>query len=100
MPNREQLRSIFDNGESIEFAGKAVVALAGDARVLQKSGRVIIAADAAGEYGFSDIDGRNPPSMRSLSYLLRYSGWKTTAGYIPQWMRLPGWLMSAATGHL
>jgi NAD(P)-dependent dehydrogenase (short-subunit alcohol dehydrogenase family) len=44
--------------ESPEYAGRAVVALASDPDVLEKSGTVLAVGDLAGEYGFTDIDGR------------------------------------------
>ena len=44
--------------ESPRYIGRAVAALAGDPRVLEKSGRVHRVADLAREYGFTDIDGR------------------------------------------
>lgn len=44
-------------GESPEFAGRAVVALASDPVILKKSGRILLTADLASEYGFVDIDG-------------------------------------------
>ena len=44
--------------ESPRYIGRAVAALAGDPRVLEKSGRVHLVADLAREYGFTDIDGR------------------------------------------
>lgn len=48
------------NSESPQFIGRAVVALAADPNVLQKSGQVLVAAALAEEYGFTDIDGRQP----------------------------------------
>jgi NAD(P)-dependent dehydrogenase (short-subunit alcohol dehydrogenase family) len=47
--------------ESTRYVGRAVVALAGDANVLAKSGRVHRVGDLALEYGFTDIDGRRVP---------------------------------------
>ncbi|MDQ0570806.1 NAD(P)-dependent dehydrogenase (short-subunit alcohol dehydrogenase family) [Variovorax paradoxus] len=44
--------------ESPRYLGRAVAALAGDARVLEKSGGVYRVADLAREYGFTDVDGR------------------------------------------
>ena len=44
--------------ESPRYLGRAVVALAGDAGVLEKTGGVHRVADLAREYGFTDIDGR------------------------------------------
>jgi NAD(P)-dependent dehydrogenase (short-subunit alcohol dehydrogenase family) len=49
--------------ESPRYLGRAVAALAGDADVLGKSGRVLLVADLAREYGFTDIDGRQPPAF-------------------------------------
>ena len=48
------------NSESPEFIGRAVAALAGDPEVLRHSGRVLVAAELAVEYGFTDVDGARP----------------------------------------
>lgn len=48
------------NSESPEFTGRAVVALANDSEVMRKSGKVLIVAALANEYGFTDIDGKSP----------------------------------------
>jgi dehydrogenase/reductase SDR family protein 1 len=48
------------NSESPEFSGRAVAALAADPKVMQKSGQVLIAAALALEYGFTDVDGKQP----------------------------------------
>jgi dehydrogenase/reductase SDR family member 1 len=48
------------NSESPEFTGRAVAALAADPSVMAKTGRVLVAAELALEYGFTDIDGRQP----------------------------------------
>ena len=52
------------NLESPEYAGRAVVALAGDANVMAKSGRVLTVGEMAAEYGFTDVDGRQLPPLR------------------------------------
>jgi NAD(P)-dependent dehydrogenase (short-subunit alcohol dehydrogenase family) len=44
--------------ESPHYLGRAIAALAGDPRVIDKSGEVLRVADLAREYGFTDIDGR------------------------------------------
>lgn len=51
----------YDLSESTEYLGRAVAALAGDAKVLKKSGKIHFVADLAREYGFTDIDGRQVP---------------------------------------
>ena len=43
--------------ESPEFPGRAVVALAGDPNVLERSGRVFTTPELARAYGFTDVDG-------------------------------------------
>lgn len=48
------------NSESPEFIGRAVAALARDPEIMAKSGRVLVAARLALEYGFSDTDGKQP----------------------------------------
>jgi NAD(P)-dependent dehydrogenase (short-subunit alcohol dehydrogenase family) len=48
------------NSESPQFIGRAVAALADDPNVLEKTGRVLIAASLAQEYGFTDTDGKQP----------------------------------------
>lgn len=50
--------------ESTQYVGRAVVALATDPDVMQKSGHVLKVGDLAREYGFTDVDGRQvPPFM-------------------------------------
>ena len=48
------------NSESPQFIGRAIVALASDPNIMQKSGQVLVAAALAQEYGFTDIDGNQP----------------------------------------
>lgn len=50
--------------ESPEYAGRAVAALASDPNVLEKSGKVLAVGDLAGEFGFTDVDGRRIPAFR------------------------------------
>jgi len=53
-----QERAALARTESPRYLGRAVAALAGDPRVMEKSGGVHRVADLAREYGFTDIDGR------------------------------------------
>jgi dehydrogenase/reductase SDR family protein 1 len=52
-----------ENGESPRFTGRAVVAVASDPKRLEKTGQVLICYEIAHEYGFTDIDGRQPPDL-------------------------------------
>lgn len=61
-----------DQGESPRFSGRAVVALAAmeaQARAA-RSGAVVVVAELARELGFTDIDGKQPPSIRSMQFLV------------------------------
>jgi NAD(P)-dependent dehydrogenase (short-subunit alcohol dehydrogenase family) len=48
------------NSESPEFIGRVVEALARDPRLLERSGKVLVAAAIARELGVRDVDGREP----------------------------------------
>jgi dehydrogenase/reductase SDR family protein 1 len=48
------------NSESPEFTGHVIAALAADPRLLERSGQVIVGADAALAYDVVDEDGRQP----------------------------------------
>jgi dehydrogenase/reductase SDR family protein 1 len=51
------------NSESPRFTGRAVAALARDAGVLRRSGEALVAAALAREYGFTDVDGKQPRAL-------------------------------------
>ncbi len=46
------------------YVGRAVAALAGDPKVMVKTGSVFPAGELAREYGFTDLDGRQSPPFR------------------------------------
>jgi NAD(P)-dependent dehydrogenase (short-subunit alcohol dehydrogenase family) len=58
--NREYLNFT----ESPEYVGRAVVAIASDPKLLEKSGKVLAVGDLAEEYGFTDVDGRRVPPFK------------------------------------
>ena len=51
------------NSESPEFVGRAIVALAKDRSLHEKSGSILKTAELAVEYGFTDIDGKSPKAF-------------------------------------
>jgi dehydrogenase/reductase SDR family protein 1 len=53
---------IAERGETPVFVGRAVAALANDPLVMNKTGQILLASELAGEYGFTDINGRVPPA--------------------------------------
>src|ERR1700722_11837825 len=72
----QRLRQVIDSGpgfaylddiaETPEFTGHVIAALAADPDVLAVSGRTLIGAEVARQYGITDRDGRHPPSVRAL----------------------------------
>lgn len=50
--------------ETTAYVGRAIVALASDARVIEKSGQLLEVGTLAREYGFTDINGTQPPPFR------------------------------------
>jgi dehydrogenase/reductase SDR family protein 1 len=60
----ERLGFDTSKGESAQFSGRAVAALAADPDRLTKTGQALVVAELAREYGFTDTDGTQPPSLR------------------------------------
>jgi hypothetical protein len=64
--------------ETTAYLGRAVVALASDGRVIERSGQLLDVGTLAREYGFTDVDGTQPPPFRmpariSRSGMMRWS---------------------------
>jgi NAD(P)-dependent dehydrogenase (short-subunit alcohol dehydrogenase family) len=54
------------NAESPEFIGRVIEALHRDEKRMERSGRVLIAAELAEEFGIQEADGRQPRSNREV----------------------------------
>ncbi len=54
--NNEELKMT----ESTRYAGRAIVALASDPKVMDKTGKIVVTGELAREYGFTDLDGTQP----------------------------------------
>lgn len=52
------------NGESPQFSGRAVAALAADQERMSHTGESLVVAELARHYGFTDLDGSQPASLR------------------------------------
>ncbi len=85
-------KRMFQKAESLEFSGKAVAHLAADRNVHKKTGRVLLSADVAREYGFGEDDGSDINDMREIRGVLAIKGWTTLAGYVPSFVRVPHFL--------
>jgi dehydrogenase/reductase SDR family protein 1 len=48
------------NSESPQFIGRVVAALTHDPALIERTGKVLVAAAVAAEFGVSDVDGRKP----------------------------------------
>ena len=59
-----KVAKVFEKGETIEYAGKAVVHLAADKNIMARSGRIVMTADIGREFGFVDITGESPIDFR------------------------------------
>jgi len=85
----------FQNGESTEFAGKCLVALAADPKLMAKTGRILMTSELACEYGLYDSDGRQPASVRSIKTGLELLGgvFAVIAKVVPTWVKIPYWML-------
>jgi hypothetical protein len=53
-------------GESLAFNGRVILALLQDPQLEAYSGKTLISAELAQDYGIPDDNGRQPPSFRTL----------------------------------
>lgn len=60
----------FAESETPFYVGRAVVALLGDPRIAEKSGRAFNSGALAKEYGFTDLDGSQPDIMARFRRLI------------------------------
>ena len=102
----------FLESESPLFVGRAVAALAGDPKVLERSGHLFSSWELAGLYGFTDADGRRPDWGAFEPDFSKYPAWlielldtgfrlqldwlqaltHRTERYITNWMEPVAWL--------
>jgi len=87
---------MFKDGEDITYSGKAVAWLAADPNIMKKSGRILIVAELAGEYGFKDVGGVQPLSIRQVKFYFQVM-YPSVAWMVPEFVYVPAWLMAAAT---
>lgn len=89
-----------DNAETPRFTGRAILAVVTDPSIggkdgnnndTKKSGSFQVVAELAKEYGFTDENGNQPPSIRSLKFLLPAYGMdEETREKVPAWL-IPDW---------
>jgi len=88
-----QMAKVFEKGETIEYAGKTVVHLAADSNIMARSGKIINTADIGREFGFVDTNGEIPIDFRQVKVLVAFGGYSGLAAWIPEFVRVPLWLM-------
>lgn len=79
------------SAESPEFVGRCVAGLLADPRRMEKSGRILVTADLADEYGLRLEGGRRPQSVRQLNRVahLLNSSLAPWLSWLPDFLRLP-----------
>ena len=75
--------------ESFEFSGRAIRHLAADRRMAEKTGRILLTQDLALEYGFADVDGEMPLSVRNVGFTFAFLGYPWLASWIPDFVKIP-----------
>jgi dehydrogenase/reductase SDR family protein 1 len=86
---QDLLEESMTHGETPEFVGKAVAALAKDRNRIKKSGRILLTTDLAREYRFRDVKDVMPPNLRSVRAALQFFGWPRLAQFVPSFIRIP-----------
>jgi len=61
-----QYEEFMKQGETPEFTGRVIHALASDPDLMSQSGQTLIVAELAHRYGITEADGRMPPSYREM----------------------------------
>ena len=91
-------------GESPRFSGRAMALLAANSEMMkERSGKVAVVAELAKELDFTDIDGRTPPSIRSLQFILPNFVFpqieKESGSSLPSWItdNVPDYLLPWST---
>lgn len=91
--SKNPMKKGFEGGESIEFAGKAIVKLAADPNILKKTGRILQTVDLAREYGFKDVDDSLPTDYRLVKNMLKHGGYNWLSSWIPEFIKVPLFVM-------
>jgi len=92
-------KSIFEEGETIEFAGKAIVHLAArdQAEIMQKTGKIVLTSDLSSEFNFTENDGTVPKDFRTINMHLALAGHTWIAALLPNFVRIPNWVLHYAS---
>lgn len=91
-------------GETPRFSGRAVALLMANSELMkERSGKVVVVAELAKELAFTDEEGRLPPSIRSLRFILPNFVFpkieKESGSSLPSWItdNVPDYLLPWST---
>ena len=89
------------NGETPQFTGRAVASLLSKSELRKsRSGEVVVVAELAKELGFTDVDGRTPPSIRDLKFLLPNFVFPMIEKQMGGGVSLPSWMKDNVPEYL
>lgn len=95
------MEKIFEDGETIEFSGKVIVALAQDPNLKKYSSKVIVSSEYAYSHGIRDVDNSLVPCFRQIGFMLtKYvlpENLKFVANFIPGWLKIPQFVLDIAS---
>jgi dehydrogenase/reductase SDR family member 1 len=92
----KKVADMFKNGETTEFSGKVIVALAQDKQIMKYSRKTVIAADYAHAHNIRDIDNRVIDSFRQLNLALATalpSSLQFITNFIPNFIKVPQFIL-------
>eukprot|EP00096_Caligus_rogercresseyi_P000259 TRINITY_DN1065_c0_g1_i2.p1 TRINITY_DN1065_c0_g1~~TRINITY_DN1065_c0_g1_i2.p1 ORF type:complete len:308 (-),score=62.48 TRINITY_DN1065_c0_g1_i2:31-954(-) len=82
-------RRVFENGESTEFTGSAIVRLASDPKIMDSTGKILFTSALARKYGLTDVNGTITGEMFSIKNILLSQGNTWLATLVPEFIRIP-----------
>ena len=89
---KKSVKSLFEEGESVEFGGKILVNMLQDAKIMKYSCKIVTASEYAAKNGIKDIDGRIIPSHRELRGLgenVLPKNLRPFSKYFPSFVKVP-----------
>lgn len=92
-------KSVFEDGESIEFSGKAIVHFAAQKQedMMKRTGKILMTTDLSSEFSFTEDDGSSPINFRQINVLLSKGGHTWLAYLVPNFVKVPHWLIHMAS---
>ena len=103
-PNQSQasdksVKEIFREGESVEFGGKIIAAMATDASIMKYTSKIVIGAEYASRNNIVDIDQRRIASHREFGQMGKYfvpKPLKSLASLVPSTFKVPQFIIDIA----